>query len=840
MIEFERFFRQATANDRFPEGMAPYPYQQRLATDAGFPRLIKVPTGGGKTGAAILAWLYRRHQHADKAIRDSTARRLVYCLPMRVLVEQSQRECERWLKNLDLNEAIGLHQLMGGVSADEWYLHPEKAAILIGTQDMLLSRALNRGYAASRFHWPIDFGLLNNDCVWVFDEPQLMGSGVSTSSQLAGLRKALGSFSERSSVWMSATLEPGWLDTIDYRGQFPGNPLELDDADYAPDRPLYRKMTAEKTLHALSIVSSREMKDAARAVLEKQVVGTQTLVVLNTVERAKAMYDALAKLRTKAALAKLLLVHSRFRPAEREQLNRELQEKGAAAADRIIVATQVVEAGVDISARTLITELAPWASIVQRVGRCNRTGGEQNDGPGLVYWIDVSSDDKAARPYSADDLTFAREQLQKLEGQDVSPRALDAFKKEQKITLPFEHKHVLRRRDLLDLFDTSPDLSGNDIDIQRFVRGDDPETDVQVFWRKISADGPSDEEPRPYRQELCSVPIGAARGFLASLSKKNREAAFAWDHLEEKWMKIDPQRVRPGMVILLRTSSGGYSELGWDPASSSDVETVVLAEGMPEQMREEAAGSDIRSELPVPYSIAEHTQHVCDELAALLKEVRHVTDFSQELTQAARWHDTGKALLVCQQAMHDSEKPDPTRLLAKSGRTGKLDYGKYGRKHFRHELGSALAVLQQCKGWPFLIAYLIAAHHGRVRLSIRALPGENPPDDPSLCFALGVRDRDVLPEVDLGNGEKCPATTLDLTPMQLGGESSWTARCSSCSRSWDRSSWPTWKPCFESRTFARARKRPSDEHNPAEGLYARTADELLEGPRNFPLSRRAG
>ncbi len=211
MIEFERFFRQATANDRFPEGMAPYPYQQRLATDAGFPRLIKVPTGGGKTGAAILAWLYRRHQHADKAIRDSTAPRLVYCLPMRVLVEQSQRECERWLKNLDLNEAIGLHQLMGGVSADEWYLHPEKAAILIGTQDMLLSRALNRGYAASRFHWPIDFGLLNNDCVWVFDEPQLMGSGVSTSSQLAGLRKALGSFSERSSVWMSATLSrAGW------------------------------------------------------------------------------------------------------------------------------------------------------------------------------------------------------------------------------------------------------------------------------------------------------------------------------------------------------------------------------------------------------------------------------------------------------------------------------------------------------------------------------------------------------------------------------------------------------------------------------------------------------
>jgi CRISPR-associated endonuclease/helicase Cas3 len=38
----------------------------------------------------------------------------------------------------------------------------------------------------------------------------------------------------------------------------------------------------------------------------------------------------------------------------------------------------------------------------------------------------------------------------------------------------------LRRKDLLDLFDTTPDLCGNDLDISRYIRdGDD--TDVQVF-----------------------------------------------------------------------------------------------------------------------------------------------------------------------------------------------------------------------------------------------------------------------------------------------------------------------------------------------------------------------
>jgi CRISPR-associated endonuclease/helicase Cas3 len=89
-------------------------------------------------------------------------------------------------------------------------------------------------------------------------------------------------------------------------------------------------------------------------------------------------------------------------------------------------------------------------------------------------------------------------------------------------------------------------------------------------------------------------------------------------------------------------------------------------------------------------------------------------------------------------------------------------------------LASALAVLQQ--KLPFRVAYLVAAHHGRVRLAIRAFPGEEEPKDLERLYALGVRDDDPLPEVDLGSGHKCPATELDLAVMQLGGESSWTAQ----------------------------------------------------------------
>jgi CRISPR-associated endonuclease/helicase Cas3 len=146
--------------------------------------------------------------------------------------------------------------------------------------------------------------------------------------------------------------------------------------------------------------------------------------------------------------------------------------------------------------------------------------------------------------------------------------------------------------------------------------------------------------------------------------------------------------------------------------------------------------------------------------------------WASHLQRAARWHDVGKAHEAFQIGMRKANPTlDSNQLWAKSGTNAPL---RHGRKHFRHELASALVSLQQ--GLPFQVAYLIATHHGRVRLSIRALPGEEPPDDPNIKFALGVRDDDTLPEVDLGDNELCPATKLDLTPMLLGGESSWTAR----------------------------------------------------------------
>jgi CRISPR-associated endonuclease/helicase Cas3 len=827
-MTFQDFFKRATRSRHRREGDVPFPYQERFAQADLLPHLVRAPTGAGKTATAVLGWLWRLC-HSGKP----TPRRLVYCLPMRVLVEQSEREASRWIENLGLAQQVKVNVLMGGIEADDWHLCPERPTVLIGTQDMLLSRALNRGYAASRFHWPIDFGLLSNDCLWVFDEPQLMASGVSTSAQLAGLRQTLGTFGECSSVWMSATLEPSWLDTIDFRGKFTGDPLELDEEDYDPQRALYARMTAEKSLGKLGVSPSKDIKDVAKAILENHVPGTQTLVVLNIVERAKAVYAALEKLRKKSQTLKLLLVHSRFRPYERCQLNEQLQKKGGEAVDRIIVATQVVEAGVDISSRTLITELAPWASIVQRIGRCNRAG---DDGPSRVFWIDL--DENLSLPYPVSALDFARAHLTKLEGQSVSPKALDDYKraneKPDEPFLPFEHKHVLRRRDLLDLFDTSPDLSGNDIDIQRFVRGDDEGADVQLFWR---TDPPSDKwsasERRrhaPRRDELCNVPIGSFRKEFLEAGK----TAFRFDYIDGKWQKLskkDSGSVIPGETFWVTVDQGGYDRLtGWSPASPL-AEEIPLPDEPRKSRRQRPEGFYDSDEWAAQLewrTLAEHTDEVVSALNSILGTDSSVPLTGTErvaLAVAARWHDWGKVHAIFQSGLRQeiddpkqlcqaappppdkrTKKPRPERWttctdIAKAPqefwrkytrllRAGNSDLGeiRLTAKRFRHELATALGVMQLiCNGrvppdWARLSAeqqhlalYLIAAHHGKVRLAIRAMPDERPtPNDPETLFASGIWDGDTLPAGDLGGNVHTEGVALSLKPMQLGDDASWT------------------------------------------------------------------
>src|SRR6266511_1757085 len=88
------------------------------------------------------------------------------------------------------------------------------------------------------------FGMLNNDCLWVLDEIQLMGSGLATSTQLQAFRDKLGAWGTIKTIWMSATLRQDWLATVDFKervAELPSLGLSDDDKDALRKRLEARK-----------------------------------------------------------------------------------------------------------------------------------------------------------------------------------------------------------------------------------------------------------------------------------------------------------------------------------------------------------------------------------------------------------------------------------------------------------------------------------------------------------------------------------------------------------------------------------------------------------------------
>ncbi|MFN5284583.1 MAG: DEAD/DEAH box helicase, partial [Planctomyces sp.] len=186
-MDFSEWFSKVTGHE------TPRDWQSQLAAATVLrDRLVNIPTGFGKTEGVLAAWSFHRILKQN----DEWPRRLVWCLPMRVLVEQTAgvaRDIVDRISEFSLSgDPVRVHTLMGGETSqnavDDWCLYPERPAVLIGTQDMLLSRALNRGFGAGRARWPMEFGLLNQDALWVMDEVQLMDVGLATSAQLQAFR----------------------------------------------------------------------------------------------------------------------------------------------------------------------------------------------------------------------------------------------------------------------------------------------------------------------------------------------------------------------------------------------------------------------------------------------------------------------------------------------------------------------------------------------------------------------------------------------------------------------------------------------------------------------------
>jgi len=789
-------------------GFRPHPWQLALGTDeACQDHLLRIPTGFGKTAGTALAWLYHRVLRGD----ERWPARLVFCLPMRVLVEQTESAIAAWVRAAGVDVPVTV--LLGGRHESTWLERPELPTIVVGTQDMLLSRALGRGYGSARGLWPMEMGLLHSDALWVVDEVQLMDVGLATTTQLHAFRGGDASNGRTRlrpvfTWWMSATLQPRWLDTVDFasrRGVVPETRIEVALRTGG-------LWDVQKALDVRPAAGAPE--EVAQLTVDAHLEGELSLVIVNTVERARKVHEAIAK---KKLAADVVLVHSRFRGHERSSWDFLRRDAPRPPAGRIVVATQVVEAGVDISAASLVTDLAPWSSLVQRFGRCARYSNER----GSVVVAGAPSDEKKAAPYSLTELEAASRALARI-GADVGPRSLEDF--EERLTredpalleqlYPYVPLHVLRRPDFDELFDTTPDLSGADLDVSRYIRSGE-ERDVSVFWREVPEPAPRDlaEVEPPSREELCPVPIHEIRDFIGK-----KRVAFVRDYMTGVWRRVD--RFVPGMTVLLAASAGGYdARRGWDPKSSAPV--VPAASALHATAFElTAAAADDEELSAYPWkSIGTHGRETGAEAARLAGALTVPTELGRLLELAGRWHDAGKAHPTFQGAIREASR-------AAAGQLGRHDLAKAPREAwrrppyperpgFRHELASTLMILElarrsvpdhagllgphvallegvgQPPEWPAaadrvtgsaladelvrmsadeldLVLYLVCSHHGKVRTGWASTPNDQQAAHGGIH---GVCEGDEVPSLSLSVGgarEALPSLRLSLASSAIG------------------------------------------------------------------------
>ncbi|WP_239255465.1 CRISPR-associated helicase Cas3' [Listeria ilorinensis] len=152
---------------------------------------------------------------------------------------------------------------------------------------------------------------------------------------------------------MTATL-PGFL--IDYLHKFN---LQFEQPEHA--------FISERVRHRIAVVPTRLEADA---IIEKQQ-GKRVLVIANTVKEANRIY---AELRERLPEHKISLLHSRFIRKDRSLKEAEIVKDGSLKTGEacIWIATQVVEASLDIDFDILMTELSDLNGLFQRMGRCYR------------------------------------------------------------------------------------------------------------------------------------------------------------------------------------------------------------------------------------------------------------------------------------------------------------------------------------------------------------------------------------------------------------------------------------------------------------------------------------
>lgn len=377
--------------------------QKTLSNEGdGWIYTLTAPTGSGKTLTGLAAGLRlkdRKEAHAG----DS---RLVYCLPFTSVIDQNSARYEEVLTENDLptDDRVLLkhHHLAdpryddGGdepiVDGSDLLVETWESEIVVTTFHQLLHTIFTSRNANLK-----RFAALRNAVV-VLDEVQAIDH-----TYWNDIRRAMRLCAERlgtTFVLMTATM-PLIVD--------PDETPELLESH--PSR--YEKLA--RTELAPRLDTPMNVEELAAEVRSSVEVGGEPrqLVIVNRRKTARRLYRELEDLPVATAMLSTDLT-----PLDRERVVDRLRLDDSESRDPfVLVSTQVVEAGMDISSDVVVREIAPLDSIIQSGGRCNREF-ELHPDRGRVEVVRLEEDGTslAVPPYSSFLIESTKEVLDEFRG----------------------------------------------------------------------------------------------------------------------------------------------------------------------------------------------------------------------------------------------------------------------------------------------------------------------------------------------------------------------------------------------------------------------------------------
>jgi CRISPR-associated endonuclease/helicase Cas3 len=391
-----------------PSGFTTLPFQTAVATSKSAATLARAGCGSGKSLAAYLwarSWAEQRGADSDDAFR------LFFCLPTTGTATEHFRdyalESGVPARLAHSRSSIDLDTIATTAVQEEAFGEQQRAAVQAAKaeRDKLEAIAL---WSTPLVVCTVDtvLGLLANARRSICALPAILQAGIvfdeihAFDDRLFGhLLVFLSNFPGLPVLLMTASLPQARLD--DLRSARP----DLAIINGPPDRE-------ELERYELRAGTTDEVWPLVAETLSRPN-HNKVLWVRNTVDRANCVY---AHAREQFKDVRVDVYHSRFRYEDRSKRHRRVIDRfGDSNHGALLVATQVAEMSLDLSADLLVTDEAPVSALIQRMGRLNRRSTPEKPVPPKPAIVcNLPKGEYAHLPYEQGDLADSRRWVKSL------------------------------------------------------------------------------------------------------------------------------------------------------------------------------------------------------------------------------------------------------------------------------------------------------------------------------------------------------------------------------------------------------------------------------------------